>query len=161
MAGVYKLEIAESEAELRTLLRKQKTALGKERVQLLYLLKSKQAKTIQAAAQMLGRHRVTIQEWLRHYREGGLEAMLNKKPKSGRPRKIPQWAEKALNKRLQEPESFKNYGEITKWLEEELGISANYKTVHQLVHYRLKASLKVARPESVNQISEKVEDFKK
>lgn len=52
MAGVYKLEIKESEAELKQLLR-QKTAQGKERVQLLYLLKTAQAKTIQAASQLL------------------------------------------------------------------------------------------------------------
>jgi hypothetical protein len=46
MAGVYKLEISETEEELKSLLRTQKTASGKERVQLLYLLKSGQAKTV-------------------------------------------------------------------------------------------------------------------
>lgn len=35
MAGVYKLKIEESEAELKQLLREQTTATGKERVQLL------------------------------------------------------------------------------------------------------------------------------
>lgn len=63
MAGVYKLEIKESEAELKQLLGGQRTAQGKERVQLLYLLKTAQAKTVQEAAQLLGRHRVTLQEW--------------------------------------------------------------------------------------------------
>jgi hypothetical protein len=38
MAGVYKLEIAESEEDLKHLLRIQKTASAKERIQLLYLL---------------------------------------------------------------------------------------------------------------------------
>ena len=46
MAGVYQLEITESEAELKQLLRQQKTASAKERVQLLYLLKSDQAETV-------------------------------------------------------------------------------------------------------------------
>lgn len=46
MAGVYKLEIVESEEELKQLLRQQKTVSSKQRVQLLYLLKSKQAKTV-------------------------------------------------------------------------------------------------------------------
>ncbi|WP_231295676.1 hypothetical protein [Gloeocapsa sp. PCC 7428] len=62
MAGVYKLEIKESEAELKQLLGAQTTAVGKERVQLLYLLKTGQAATVQRAAQLLGRHRVTVQE---------------------------------------------------------------------------------------------------
>ena len=52
MAGVYKLEIKESEAELKQLLGGQRTATGKERVQLLYLLKTGQAATVQTAAQL-------------------------------------------------------------------------------------------------------------
>ncbi|GCL48940.1 hypothetical protein NIES3804_04910 [Microcystis aeruginosa NIES-3804] len=38
MAGVYKIEISESEAELKELLRQEKTVSGKERIQVLYLL---------------------------------------------------------------------------------------------------------------------------
>ena len=71
MAGIYKLEIQESEADLKQLLREQKVAFAKERVQLLYLLKTRQAKTVQQAAKMVGRNRVTVQEWLQRYRQGG------------------------------------------------------------------------------------------
>lgn len=55
MAGVYKLEIEESEEDLKQLLRGQKTASAKEQIQLLYLLKTKQAETVQAAAALPGR----------------------------------------------------------------------------------------------------------
>lgn len=71
MAGIYKLNIQESEADLKQLLREQKVAFAKERVQLLYLLKTSQAKTVQQAAKMLGRNRVTVQQWLQRYRQGG------------------------------------------------------------------------------------------
>jgi transposase len=161
MAGVYKLEITETEADLKQLLRTQKTASDKERVQLLYLLKTEQATTIQAAAALLGRHRVTLQEWLRLYRSGGLEAMLEHKPRSGRRQSIPPWAQAALTKRLHQPDGFNSYGEICQWLETQLGITACYKTVHQLVHYRLKASPKVARPVSTETADAKVEAYKK
>lgn len=161
MAGVYKLEINETEADLKQLLRTQKTASDKERIQLLYLLKTAQATTIQTAAALLGRHRVTVQEWLRLYRSGGLEAMLKHKPRSGRRQSIPQWAQDALHQRLRQPEGFESYGEICQWLESQLGISAPYKTVHQLVHYRLKASPKVARPVSAANAEERVEASKK
>ncbi len=161
MAGVYKLEINETEADLKQLLRTQKTASDKERIQLLYLLKTAQATTIQTAAALLGRHRVTVQEWLRLYRSGGLEAMLKHKPRSGRRQSIPQWAQEALNQRLHQPEGFESYGEICQWLESQLGISAPYKTVHQLVHYRLKASPKAARPVSAASAEERVEAYKK
>jgi transposase len=161
MAGVYKLEITETEADLKQLLRTQKTASDKERIQLLYLLKTAQATTIQTAAALLGRHRVTVQEWLRLYRSGGLEAMLKHNPRSGRRQSMPQWAQEALNQRLHQPEGFESYGEICQWLESQLGISAPYKTVHQWVHYRLKASPKVARPVSAANAEERVEASKK
>ncbi len=53
MAGVTKVKIKESAKELHELLRKQKTALGKERIQALYLLKIGQVKTIQDLAVVL------------------------------------------------------------------------------------------------------------
>lgn len=127
----------------------------------MYLLKTKQAKTVQDAAPILGRNRVTLQEWLRHYREGGLAGLLAKKTPSGRPRAIPAWAEMALNKRLQEPQGFDGYQAICDWLETQLGVKAAYKTVHQLVHYRLQSSPKVPRPVSVEQSPEQMETFKK
>jgi transposase len=161
MAGVYKLEITETEADLKQRLRSQKTASDQERIQLLYLLKTEQATTIQSAAALLGRHRVTLQEWLRLYRCGGLEALLRHKPRTGRRQSIPQWAQDALNQRLHQSEGFESYGEICQWLESQLGITAPYKTVHQLVHYRLKAAPKVARPVSTATSEAKVEADKK
>lgn len=161
MAGVYKLEISESAEELKQILRAQKTGSDKERVQLLYLLKTEQAKTIQIASTILGRHRVTLQDWLREYRKGGLEGLLKHKPRTGRQQSIPQWAQKALIKKLEEPEGFGSYGEICQWLESQLGIKTNYKTLYYLVRYRLKAKPKVVRPVSAGKSEEQVEAYKK
>ena len=52
--------------------------INKERIQLLYLLKSQKAKTITQASEFLGRHRVTVQDWLAKYRQGGLENLLGR-----------------------------------------------------------------------------------
>ncbi len=161
MAGVYKLEIVESAEELKQMLVKQKAAQARERVQLLFLLKTGQASTIQQAAQLLGRNRVTIQTWLRQYRDGGMEGLLEKKRSPGRPRAIPTWAEQALEKKLEDPQGMNSYGEICQWLLEKLGVEAKYKTVHKLVFYRLKASPKVPRTQSASQSKMRLEDFKK
>lgn len=161
MAGIYKLEIQESEVDLKQLLREQKTASGKERIHLLYLLKSKQAATVQEAAAILGRHRATLQEWLRLYRQGGVDQLLKRKTSSGRRRAIPSWAERALQKRLEEPQGFDGYEAICDWLESQLGIEAKYKTVHKLVYYRMQSSPKVPRPVSALQSSQQLEAYKK
>ena len=161
MAGVYHLDILETEAELKQLLRTEKTGSGKERIQLLYLLKSQKAKTITQASELLGRHRVTLQDWLAKYRQGGLENLLRRSGSPGRPRKIPAWAEKALVKKLKEPQGFESYSSICQWLQINLGIKAKYKTVHGLVYYKLKACPKIARPQSLEQSTERLEAFKK
>lgn len=80
MAGVYKLDITETATDLKHLLAAQKTATDKERIQLLYLLKTEQAQTVQAAAALLGRHRVTVQKWLSRYRSGDWMAYWNTSP---------------------------------------------------------------------------------
>ena len=161
MTGIYRLEIKESIEELKKLLRIQKTGAAKERVQWLYLLKSEQAQTMEQASQILGRHRVTVQKWAKKYRDGGIEGLLEQKPKTGRPSQLPDWAEQALEKRLQQEDGFNTYHEIGEWLEENLGITASYNTVHYWVHYRLKASPKVVRPQSSKQNTERRETYKK
>lgn len=57
-----KLKIKESEEELYKMLSEQKTASGKERVQALYLLKSKQVKSIAELFKILARKRITLQK---------------------------------------------------------------------------------------------------
>ena len=54
MVGVYHLNIIESKAELKNLLRKEKIGSGKERIQLLYLLKTQKAKSITQASELGG-----------------------------------------------------------------------------------------------------------
>ncbi len=161
MTGVYKLEIQESQDELKELLRNQKTASDKERVQLLHLLKSEQAKTLQQAAAILGRHRVTIQTWARAYRQGGLKQLLSHKPHPGGQSTLPNWAAAKLKQRLEQPEGFESYEAIRQWLATELGIEAPYKTVHKWVYYRLKASPKGVRPPSDQQAAAELETDQK
>jgi hypothetical protein len=55
MVGVSKVEIRESSEHLKSLMHLQTSAMVKERIQVLYLLKSLQAKDITEAAQLVGR----------------------------------------------------------------------------------------------------------
>jgi transposase len=67
----------------------------------------------------------------------------------------------ALREQLSKPQGFKSYGEIQQWLHEQYGIEIPYKTVHQTVHYKLKAKLKVARPTHIKRDDTAVVEFKK
>jgi transposase len=161
MSGVCQIKIVEPAQTLKALLGQQKTASGKERVQALYLLKTRQIETVQGLAVCLGRDRVTVQRWLRQYRQGGLKELLTVGKSKGRPKVIPDWAIKRLQQELCDPEGFDSYKEVQMWLEAVLGIEANYHVVHKLVRYQLKAKLKVPRTQSFEQEPDARETFKK
>jgi transposase len=162
MVGVTSIQVQESLDDLTEQLRQAQTPTVKEKLQVLYWLKQETPPSIITIAKAIGKHRTTVQTWLSMYRDGGLEAMLEIKKSPGGVRVIPQWAEDALGKRLQDPEhGFVSYGEIQQWLCKTLGVSAKYHAVYQMTHYRLKAKLKVARSQHDLQDKEQREAFKK
>lgn len=161
MVGTTSIDVKESLDELSQQLRQAKTATAKERLQVLYWLKQEIAPSISAIAKAVGKHRNTVQTWLSNDREGGVEAMLAVKKSPGGVRVIPQWAEAALAKRLQEPDhGFSSYGKVQQWLAQTLGIEAEYHAVYQMTRYRLNAKLKVARPQHCQQDRPQREAFK-
>jgi len=162
MSGVSAIEIHESLEELEQLLREQTNPKLKERLQVLYWLAQPEAPTITAIAKAIGKHRATVQRWLVLYREQGRQGMLEIQHSPGRGRVIPDWAQTKLQKRLEQAEAgFKSYGQVQQWLDETLGIQANYHTVYYLTRYRLKAKLKAARTRHIQQDTQSLEDFKK
>ncbi|MEH2096335.1 helix-turn-helix domain-containing protein [Nostoc sp.] len=161
MTGVTKVEIKESVEELHELLLKQKTASSRERIQALYLLKMGQVRTIQDAAVVVGRERVTVQRWLKTYTELGINGLLSTKKSPGRPPIIDGSARVQLLKELEQPLGFKSYEEIRTWLKAVEGVEASYKVVHDTVRYRMKAKLKVPRAVGIKHNEEAESEFKK
>ena len=131
MVGVTRIEVRETAAELEALIQKQSNPKLKERLQVLYLLQLPKAMSISAIAKVIGRHRGSVQEWLRQYHEGGLENFLSIGQSTGRPRAIPEWAVQSLKRRLDDPEGgFGSYTQVQQWLCETLNVEAEYATVH-------------------------------
>src|SRR5512134_11557 len=153
--------IIETADELKRLMNVQQKAKLKERIQALYLLKNERAKTLQDLADLLGRSISTIESWLTLYRKKGLLGLVAWNYHGGQPPAIPEPVLTELREKLSQPQGFKNYGEIQQWLKEEYGLEIHYKTVHQTVHYKLKATLKVARPTHIKRDDTAVVEFKK
>ncbi|MFM7425631.1 MAG: transposase [Elainella sp.] len=142
MAGVSRVVIQEAVEDLKALMLQQTQVGDKERIQLLYLLKSGQAESVTQAAALLGRGRVTLQRWLAKYREGGIDGLLERQPHTGRVCQIPEAAQAELKQRLAEPQGFESYKAIQTWLEQDYGHAISYQGVHNHVRYRLQAKLK-------------------
>jgi transposase len=148
MAGVSRVVIAESAAELQQLMHQQSRVWSKERLQLLYLLQSGQAASVTHAAELLGRGRITLQRWLRKYEMGGLVGLLTKDSPPGRTCQIPAAAQAALVEKLATPNSFGGYGAIQDWLKTEYQHEISYTGIHKHVRYGLQTDPK--RPHPVN-----------
>ena len=153
--------IVETTEELKQLMQAQKKPKIKERLQALYLLKSGCATTLQEVANCLGRSKTTIENWLTLYRKSGVLGVVAWNYRGGRPPAISEPLLAALREQLNKPQGFKSYGEIQQWLHEQYGVEIPYKTVHQTVHYKLKAKLKVARPTHIKRDDTAVVGFKK
>jgi transposase len=138
-------QIDHSREELHRLLKAERDVQKRQRLQALYLLVSRQAKTRLAVAELLGVHRHSVGTWLELYEQGGLDGLLTiKKAPGKKPLASPEVVE-ALKERLHHPEGFRAYGEIQVYLAQEHRVSMAYSSVHALVRYRLRAKPKSPR----------------
>lgn len=161
MSRPFKIEIIESEEELKKRLQTASLGSQKEKLQMLWWLKSGQVKEQQEIGFRLGRDTSTVTRWLQKYSSGGLSSLLEIKKAPGATRKMSDEALAALKHELETGKGFSSYGAIVEWLEKEHGQDIEYGTVYGWVRYRLGAKLKVPRPRSYKQNEELISEFKK
>ena len=161
MARQLELEIKENAEYLEKTLKNARNASHKERLQILWWLKSGQVRSHQELGQRLARNPSTITRWLQKYRQQGLAGLLEIKKPPGQVATINGEVLEALKARLNSPEGFGSYGEIVSWLWENHQLKVSYRMVHYLVRYKLGCKLKVPRPYSFKQDQKAIELFKK
>jgi transposase len=161
MSRPFKIEIAESEEELKKRLQTVSSGIQKEKLQMLWWLVSGQVNQQQEIGKRLARDTSTVTRWLQKYRTSGLSGLLEIKKAPGANRKINDEALAALKQELETGIGFNSYGAIVEWLKLEHGQDIEYATVYAWVRYRLGAKLKVPRPQSHEQDEKLVSEFKK
>lgn len=159
MARRLVLEIAESAEYLEKSFKQAKNVVQKERLQMLWWLKTGQVTQHQQLSERLGRSPASITRWLHKYRQGGLAELLTIKTAPGAPAKIQGEALEKLQQRLQSDEGFSSYRAIVEWLDQECGLKLKYDTVNRFVAQTLKAKLKVPRPVSTQQAPGAITSF--
>jgi transposase len=161
MSRPFEIKITESEEELKKRLQTASLGNQKEKLQMLWWIKSGQVKEQQEIAKRLAKDTSTVTRWLQKYRTGGLSELLSIKKAPGAKPKIDDAALLALEYELKTGPGFSSYGAIVKWLKQEQGLDIKYATVYAWVRYRLGAKLKVPRPQSHKQDEKLVSEFKK
>jgi len=143
--------ISETLDELNTRVNKERKSDVKRRIHMLFLIKNGEISTRKELADHIRVHRNTIGNWLSMYQSGGFDELLKMKtsgPPSGQ-HSLPENILSALKERLEEPSGFGSYVELHTWLEKNYGVKIKYRTLHQIVRYRLKAKPKVPRKSHV------------
>lgn len=88
MSRPFKIEITQSEEELKKRLQTAREGNQKEKLLLLWWLKTGQVSEQQEIGLRLGRDTSTVTRWLQKYRSGGLSSLLKIKKAPGAKRKI-------------------------------------------------------------------------
>lgn len=85
----YQHVIQETPSQLKKIQTQQKELSKFRKMQGLYLLKTGEVKTVTHLADYLGVHRVTIQKWLKLYRQEGVSELLSEsEDQGGRPKQL-------------------------------------------------------------------------
>lgn len=148
--------------DAQTLMVKQRNTSDKHQKQkllMLYHIKSGYAKTRREAAALIGVHPKTVGTWLTVYETDGLDAMLHRGTPTGRPPLLTDEQAALLYQRLQEPEGFSSYTEIKEYIEQAFEVKMSYKGVYSLVHDRWKAKPKVPRKTHEKKNESEAADF--
>ena len=154
-------KIKESAEEIREMLKKETQVKKQSRLQALYLIVQKEAKSRNRVAQMLGFNRNSISEWFALYEAGGIEKMLEIGKPSGAKPKMTAAAIADIKAILATEKGFRTYKEIHQMVVEKHQIEIGYGGVHKLVRYKLAAKAKSPRPSNPKKKRLKSESFEK
>jgi transposase len=138
--------IREDAATLKQRLKHEHDGHKKPRLQMLYLLATRQAQDRQQGARLLGIHRNTVGRWLARYAAGGLEALLATYVSPGKPVSLAPTVLASLEQALRRPEGFASYEALRQWMAQTHHVQVKYKTLYTLVRTRFQTKLKVPRP---------------
>jgi len=139
-------KIKETVEEIREMLKSELHVKRQNRLQALYLIVTKQAKSRSKVGILLGFNRNTISDWFSIYEEGGLEKLLDIYKPSGAKPKITEEIKKEISAILATEKGFRTYKEIHQLVVKKHQIEVSYRAVHDVVRYKLEAKLKSPRP---------------
>lgn len=137
--------IWESKEELEKRMKQQRDVQKLQRLQMLYLIKTQQAKKRKEVGQILNVSREVVGQWLMRYEEGGVEKLLQIKPKRGTKSSLPTEVIAAIREKLGQAEGVSSYVALLEWVKESFAITTSYRVIYYTARDVLGARLAVAR----------------
>ena len=157
METKYSQAIDQSLEELQSLQKSQTKVVVYQRLQMLWLLKECQTKTLSEASKLVGVSKRSGLRWWKQYKQDGLESLLAVAPT--RQVRLSKEQQQELLAEAAKGE-FSTIAEIAAWVEQSFGISYTEVGMWKLAR-RLKIKKKTPRPSHVKKDEGAVERFKK
>ncbi len=140
---------------LREMISKETDGRKSKRLQLLYLLATRQATTRRSAAQLLGVNRETVGQWLNQYERGGLGQVLVMGRPPGLLSSLPEEVIDAMRGKLQDPLGVASFKALQEWVAQSFGLHPSYRVIHYTATQLLGARLAVGRRSHVKKKRER------
>ncbi len=160
MGRKREFEIKESLAELKNYIPKVRGYKPSKRLESLILIKSEQYKKLEEVATHLGVTRKTLLNWIKEYKQGGVDLLLSP-AKRNRPSKLitPEIHEELEKRLLSEKNPFSSYVEVKEWLLKQYGVEIEYQWLWKYMRTKFKSVLKVPRKTNVKKNPDAEADF--
>ncbi|MCO5248418.1 MAG: hypothetical protein M9887_05665 [Chitinophagales bacterium] len=163
MAKALFIEVKESEAELKKLVRNARPMFV-PRINMLIEMKKEGEKGISKRELMkrLGLSGQSVTDWRKMYRDGGIEKLLSHAMKGFKPSVFTKEDHQKISDLLHNPENgLAGFSELKEWIFENLGKDIKYNTILKYCIRHFGAKAKVARKSHINKDDQAVEAFKK
>jgi transposase len=144
--------IIEGEKKILALMRKEKNGKKMQKLQMLYLLTTGQAKNRTEVSEMIGVSTKTIGKWINKYESGGVKGVLKTKARGGTKSSLPKEVIEAMKEQLSQPEGFLSYNQLKSWVEEKFAIVTTYWVIYYTATVILKSRLAVGRKSHIKKI---------
>lgn len=155
MARLREFKIIESFEELNSLkstINKYKTA---KRLDAIILLKDEPTMSLSSISKILKISARTLSEWIKIYKENGLEALLAKETRNRQSKILTPEIHKKLEEKLNdELNPFSSYVEVQEWLKEEFEVHIEYQWLWKYLREKFNTRLKVPRKVNIKRNEE-------
>lgn len=160
MSHASRIEIRETESELRSAYHKTKDSRIKLRIKALILFKEGNFKKQEDLASHLCIGYSTLRRWLRKYTDERFENYI-KEPVRGKPQSlVGSELHKALEKKLKDSGNpLQSYLDAIVWVKEKHGIELKYHTLRKYMINHFKTKLKVPRKSHYKKDEQAIEAF--
>ncbi|MDX1284854.1 MAG: helix-turn-helix domain-containing protein [Draconibacterium sp.] len=162
MAKTIDITVVESEQELRYLLRIQNRPRQQSRVKALLMIKQGKVRYPAEIAQKLRFSRRAVYDWLKSYKEGGIEGYLAVSSRGKRDEKLTNDEKETIADKLKDTSTdITSYVELTHWASQQFGREIPYHVIYKFCRFKLNSRLKIARKSHHKKDEQAVEAFKK